>query len=415
MAAPKNKSSTTSKYELKSLLDDSEKNVKELRSNVRPLIQRVPKLLYKTETNKKKLFIPEVIALGPYHHDNPDLKGMQDYKNLAVKQFVGTNPIHLFMARIKDVISEARQCYKEDLQMEEDEFLRMMFFDGCFILRFIDLFVKNKLDELQMSTNLYGFILKDMFLFENQIPYVVLKALMSVTTVNIDLFIERMIITGLASKAAVEVEPIHLLDLFRTKLLGEGEVTTTILPNADWQLFQSVTEMKDIGIEFKKSESPCLRDIRFSEGYMIHSYLSLPRITIDDSFESRFMNMIAMEMCLDSKLDHGIQSYIWLLDCLVDRADDVKELRSAGILFNGLGSDEQVANLFNEMAADLAPDLHEYHDVLIGLTKHKKNKFLVRFYNTHFSSSWTAISFFAAAFLIILTVLQTVFAIFPRT
>ncbi|KAM0947838.1 hypothetical protein DsansV1_C07g0071841 [Dioscorea sansibarensis] len=411
MPVPDNNTSTISKHELKWHLDDSEKKVKELRSSVRPLIQRVPKLLYKTEANKKKFFIPDVVALGPYHHDNPGLKHMEDYKNLAVKQFIGTNPIHVYMARIKDVIPEARRCYNEDLEMEEDEFLTMMFLDGCFILRFMDLFLRNKLDELQMNTNFHRFILKDMFLLENQIPYVVLKALMRVTTVNIDGCIRKMIEPRLRIEANDEDEPIHLLDLFRTKLLGKAKKTLARLPIARYH-FRSATEMNNIGIEFKRSKRPYLRDIMFSKG-CIHNYLSLPPITIDVSFQSRFLNMIAMEMCPDSNLDHGIQSYIWLMDCLIVHAEDVKTLRSAGILINTLGTDEQVANLFSEMAAELDGDLDQYEPVWKAL-RNRHDESFVKFYNTHFRSSWTAIVFFAAAFVTLFTVLQNVFSFFPR-
>lgn len=416
MPERESKTTTTAKDEWAILMDDSENYVKILRSNTKPLIQRVPKVLYKQETNNRKLFIPEVIALGPYHHNNQDLKDMKHHKYLAAKQLIGTKPIHVFKAGINDVISKVRKCYKEELQMDDDKLVTMMFFDGCFLLRFIDLFVKRNLDELQIRAHLYGFIHKDILLLENQVPYVVLKVLMNMTTkVDIDLFMGIMIGTSSNNTREAEAEPVHLLDLFRTTLLGKAAVTAPILPNADRQLFRSVTELKEVGIEFKKSEKSCLRDVTFNEGY-IHSYLSLPLITIDDSFQSRFLNMIAMEICPDSKLEHAIQSYIWFMDCLIDRADDVKELRSANILVNYLGSDEQVANLFNEISTDLDPDLRTYGEVLSGLQRHRNNNVrvsFVRFYNTHFSSPWTAISFFAAAFLLLLTVVQTVFAVFP--
>ncbi|KAM0947839.1 hypothetical protein DsansV1_C07g0071861 [Dioscorea sansibarensis] len=412
-----NESNTTTaplKVEWKILMDNCDKYLEDVPHGNQPVIQRVPRHLCRSETNVKKLFTPEVIALGPYHHDNPDLNHLQNHKYLAAKQLIGTKTIDNLEKNIGDAISEARQCYEERLEIDDDEFLTIMFFDACFLLRFIDLFVQEKLQELQISKNLQGFIVRDIFLLENQIPYVVLKALMNMTTkVDIEAFIRTTMGTKMKTTVERKNEPIHLLALLRTALLGKAVGTPSIVVKGDWQLFRSVTEMKDVGIEFKKADTVCLRDIKFKEGF-IHSYLSLPRITIDDSFQSRFMNMIAMEMCPDSKLEHGIQSYVWFLDCLIHSADDVKTLRSTDVLFNALGTDEQVAKLLNEMAADLAPDLHEYHDVLMGLKKHKKNKFLVRFYNTHFSTSWTAISFVAAAFLIILTVLQTVFAIFPR-
>ncbi|MBA0860120.1 hypothetical protein Goshw_014218, partial [Gossypium schwendimanii] len=46
---------------------------------------------------------------------------------------------------------------------------------------------------------------------------------------------------------------------------------------------------------------------------------------------------------------------ICFLDSLIDEAEDVKDLRDAGILYNGLGSDEEVAKLFNKMNTDLVP------------------------------------------------------------
>ncbi|MBA0860239.1 hypothetical protein Goshw_015535, partial [Gossypium schwendimanii] len=44
-----------------------------------------------------------------------------------------------------------------------------------------------------------------------------------------------------------------------------------------------------------------------------------------------------------------------LLDPLIDEAEDVKEMRDTGILYNRLGSDEEVAKLFSQMNTDLVP------------------------------------------------------------
>ena len=54
-------------------------------------------------------------------------------------------------------------------------------------------------------------------------------------------------------------------------------------------------------------------------------------------------------MCLDFQNDSAITSYISFLDSLIDEANDVKMLRKAGILYNCLGSDEEVARVFNEI------------------------------------------------------------------
>ena len=55
------------------------------------------------------------------------------------------------------------------------------------------------------------------------------------------------------------------------------------------------------------------------------------------------MNLIAYEMCLDFKNDFGVTSYIYFLGSLIHEANDVKMLRETGVLYNCLGSDEEVA------------------------------------------------------------------------
>ncbi|KAK5787186.1 hypothetical protein PVK06_041839 [Gossypium arboreum] len=87
--------------------------------------------------------------------------------------------------------------------------------------------------------------------------------------------------------------------------------------------------------------------------------LRLPPITVNDST----MNLIAYEMCLDFKNDFTVTSYMCFLDLLIDNAEDVKDLRDASILYNRLGSDEEVAKLFNKMNTDLVPNPMIYREV----------------------------------------------------
>jgi hypothetical protein len=96
-----------------------------------------------------------------------------------------------------------------------------------------------------------------------------------------------------------------------------------------------------------KNEKCCLSDISFTTLACL-GYLFLPPIIVDDSTRPKFLNLIAYEMCLDFKNDFGVTSYISFLDSLFNEANDVKILRKAGVLYNCLGSDEEVAKLFNE-------------------------------------------------------------------
>ena len=72
------------------------------------------------------------------------------------------------------------------------------------------------------------------------------------------------------------------------------------------------------------------------------------------------LNMVAYEMCPDAPDDYAVTSYVCFLYELIDHADDVKKLRSKHILYNCLGSDEDVAHIFNEIGNDVVfTDVYE--------------------------------------------------------
>ncbi|MFQ6670335.1 hypothetical protein Gotur_035302, partial [Gossypium turneri] len=163
-------------------------------------------------------------------------------------------------------------------------------------------------------------------------------------------------------------ERIHLLHLLRVRLLFKKEkpadsrfcISFTNAGSIDskqtrtkWchsHTIGNVKELKKAGIWLKASETSCLTDVRFKRIFFVGK-LCLPPLTVDDST----MNLIAYEMCPDFKNDFTVTSYMCFLDLLIDEGEDVKDLRDAGILYNGLGSDEEVAKLFNKMNTDLVP------------------------------------------------------------
>ncbi|KAM0046878.1 hypothetical protein Hdeb2414_s0009g00321751 [Helianthus debilis subsp. tardiflorus] len=81
---------------------------------------------------------------------------------------------------------------------------------------------------------------------------------------------------------------------------------------------------------------------------------------MDDSTKPMLLNLIAFERCLCSTNDSWVTSYVCLLDSLIDDAADVKVLRKAGVLLNGLGRDQNVANLLHEIGTDLVPSSLAY-------------------------------------------------------
>nr|DAD42670.1 TPA_asm: hypothetical protein HUJ06_000900 [Nelumbo nucifera] len=107
--------------------------------------------------------------------------------------------------------------------------------------------------------------------------------------------------------------------------------------------------------------------------------------------------------------------YICFLDSLINHSDDVKEVRSAGVLLNNLGSDKDAADLINQMTGELV-DCNEYFEVMREIRRFSNRKartWMAEMLNTHFSTPWTAIAFFVGLLLILLTIFQTCYTMFP--
>ena len=118
------------------------------------------------------------------------------------------------------------------------------------------------------------------------------------------------------------------------------------------------------------------------------------------------------------------------MDSLIDNAEDVKELRLSGVIQNMLRSDEDLANLINELGNDLPTNLffdkfhsravtfsEKYIKVKTQIEKHYSNRWrrwLATGYNTYFSTPWTIIAFLAALLALVLSFLQTWFTIHPN-
>ena len=179
---------------------------------------------------------------------------------------------------------------------------------------------------------------------------------------------------GTSEKEVEELdeEPSHFLDLLRSALLGgskkirKQEAQGFCCP--DWPSFRHIKELKAAGIHLKRSRTSFLTDISFKSCFFC-GYLKLPQIIIDDFTKPKFLNTVAYEMCQDGPYDYAVTYYMCFLYDIIDHADDVKELRSKHILSNLLGSDEDVAQLFNEISNDLV-DPEAYKDVKDRIQEH---------------------------------------------
>jgi hypothetical protein len=104
------------------------------------------------------------------------------------------------------------------------------------------------------------------------------------------------------------------------------------------------------------------------------------------------------------------------MDSLIDQPEDVRVLRSQGVLIVTLGSEEEVAKLFNEVAKYLMPNPIVFNKVKKDIESHCRNtikRWAAQNLDTYFSSPWSFITLVAASLTIALTAIQSYFTLFP--
>ncbi|XP_062081162.1 UPF0481 protein At3g47200-like [Humulus lupulus] len=180
-------------------------------------------------------------------------------------------------------------------------------------------------------------------------------------------------------------------------------------------LTSSAQELKSAGIEFKPSGA----DIAYtSKRFNFKGHLKLPPLTVDEWTKPKLMNLVAYEMCLGDVGSYIVTSYVKLMDFLIDKEEDVKELRASRVLWNHLSCDKDVVDLFNDMGSEcFKPPKDYYFDVMEELENHCQRKcaiWMAQVYQTHFRSPWTMVALSAAIIALLLTAIQTWYAINPN-
>ncbi|KAL5546498.1 hypothetical protein UlMin_006185 [Ulmus minor] len=394
----------------------------------KPKIQKVPMVL-RDNKHFKKFYEPRAVPIGPIHHKDEKLKLAQQYKPRLAAQFIkesGQTTTDLYQ-KIKKEMKALKLFFDPEVikDYKEEELSWMLFLDGCSTLQFMYGVVHKKMREYNIKSDQVAFAQQDLFLLENQIPFKVLTLLIDSSIANkeklkesIKSFLQRNVMAPPHMLASIEIDidkedPTHLLELLQKVAVSRS---TKDDESSKQESFRNVQELKAAGIKLKPSENWSQRKIDFTSR-CFKGCLELPPLVVDDSTEPKLLNMIAYEMCPDNfRTDYEVSSYVGFLDSLIDHSNDVKELRSAKILYNLLGSDEEVAELFNEIGTDLVTCPSFYRTVKEKIQGHYDNKgktWMAEAYNTHFSSPWTILAFLGALIALVLTFVQTWYAINP--
>ncbi|MFS9531491.1 hypothetical protein Q6247_25270, partial [Klebsiella pneumoniae] len=106
----------------------------------------------------------------------------------------------------------------------------------------------------------------------------------------------------------------------------------------------SAAELSEAGIHFEMSATKRVSDIDFENGV-----LRMPLVGVYDETEKNYLNMMAFEL-LHRYAGNDVTDYIIFMDNIINSERDVKLLRSKGLIKSGLGSDMEVARLFNTLS-----------------------------------------------------------------
>ncbi|KAK1436788.1 hypothetical protein QVD17_02571 [Tagetes erecta] len=147
-------------------------------------------------SKKPDCYVPQQIALGPYHHLQPELYGMERYKLSAAKRcHMELQHNGLTFDQVIDQLRafelKIRACYHKYLDCDGETLIWMMALDASFLLEFLDVYDIEKersftrvtsrmshLVDVSCRKFAHNAILRDIVMLENQIPIFLLEKML---------------------------------------------------------------------------------------------------------------------------------------------------------------------------------------------------------------------------------------------
>jgi hypothetical protein len=138
--------------------------------------------------------------------------------------------------------------------------------------------------------------------------------------------------------------------------------------------------------------------------------LTLPVIRLDGNTEVILRNLVAYETAA-VRGPLVMARYTELMNGIIDTAKDVKILRECGIIFNGMKSDKEAADMWNGMCRAVRPSKVPLMDgVIREVNAHRNRRAAVkarRLLKRYVFRSWRILTLLAAVVLLLMTALQT--------
>ncbi|KAL5209335.1 hypothetical protein ABZP36_004958 [Zizania latifolia] len=212
--------------------------------------------------SKPEAYIPQLVAIGPYHHRREELRDMEMYKLCAAKRAQSHLP-DKNLQQLVDIFAaleyRIRAHYHRHLSLGNETLAWMMAIDVSFLLEFLQTFSRNNqqrtlqripsrmshLVDPSRRTSSQSMVLHDIVKLENQIPlFLLVKAMetrswssraarpvLNLSSMLTGFFHEVSTFEGMASPCTDDVtRHVHLLDFLYTNMVPcyvEGSDDTT--------------------------------------------------------------------------------------------------------------------------------------------------------------------------------------------
>ena len=277
---------------------------------------RIYKVPYYLRKLNEEAYTPQVISIGPIHHDNKRFQTMEKHKVRYFKSFIHQAKINLenLVSTIREMEDSIRACYVETVKMGSHDFVKMIMLDVSFIL---DLFLKSRFggrmidDPMRVEAWLSSMVRRELLLLENQLPFFVIEKLYQLTLPSLSNPISLIKLTfhffkslNIHNKSPTNVEIQHFTDLLRFFQLPPQ------LPNRVHKVSfpkYSVTQLREAGIKIKPTSSKCLQDLKFKRGV-----LKIPLLEFLDGTETLVRNIMALEQCDDRRCSMDMAASVCL-------------------------------------------------------------------------------------------------------
>ncbi|CAJ1949032.1 unnamed protein product [Sphenostylis stenocarpa] len=347
-------------------------------------ISKVPDKLRKPN---KDAYMPQVVSIGPYHRGsgNDILLMMEPHKWNYMLSLLrrslsqaeeeneegeiedGPSKVKICGDTILDIEYLVRASYGGNIQSEPHDLAKLMLLDGCFLLEFLRRLQEYKAlkagdsgdyddDPIFQSPNKVLSVLSDLFLLENQIPFIVLKKLYRKlfpvpVPVEQDHRVATLVMEALGYTSVVPTSgAAHLLHLVYLSNVNQEDRKKT--KPAHQELERCATRLRACGVTIRPGGRSNMNqfgdmfnlEIKFNGGV-----LEIPQLRIKKSTEVTWRNFIAWEQ---SRIVTSckLTSYALFFQGLICCAHDIELLERVGVLVNesGIGH-EDLLKLFQTL------------------------------------------------------------------